>query len=75
METTRLNLKLLKTHKTALQRYAKNEGEALAVVVRNLLREGLEQRGYLPIQLNGAPTVGVKIASACEGNLQHAKTN
>jgi uncharacterized protein (DUF1778 family) len=47
METERLNLKILRSDKSALRRLAAIEGESMSVVVRRIIRNELEQRGLL----------------------------
>jgi len=42
-KTERLTLKLLTTDKEALQRIATSEGEAMAVVIRKLIRKAARQ--------------------------------
>ena len=42
IKTERLTIKLLKSDKAALERIAKAEGEAMAVVIRRLIREAAE---------------------------------
>lgn len=46
-ETERLSLKVLRRDKDALRRLAATEGEAMAVVVRRLIREAAQARGLL----------------------------
>jgi len=48
IETERLALKVLRRDKEALRRLAAAEGEAMAVVVRRLIREEARRRGLLP---------------------------
>ena len=44
-ETERLSLKVLRRDKEALRRLAAVEGEAMAVVVRRLIRRAAQERG------------------------------
>lgn len=43
IKTERLTIKLLKSDRAALERIAKVEGEAMAVVIRRLIREAAEK--------------------------------
>lgn len=47
LETERLSLKVLRRDKDALRRLAAAEGEAMAVVVRRLIRRAACERGLL----------------------------
>jgi hypothetical protein len=49
-ETERLALKVLQRDKEVLRRLAQAEGEAMAVVVRRLIRKEARERGLLPTQ-------------------------
>lgn len=46
--TEDLVLKVLPTGKSALRRLAADEGEAMAVVVRRLIRDAARERGFYP---------------------------
>ena len=46
--TERLTLKMLRRDKEALRRLAASEGEAIAVLMRRLIRRELQARGLLP---------------------------
>jgi len=48
-KTALLNIKVLNSEKIALCKWAKSEGEAVSVLVRQILREELRRRGYLPL--------------------------
>ena len=48
-KTARLNIKVLDSDKNALRQWAKSEGEAVSVLVRQILREELKRRGFLPL--------------------------
>lgn len=43
----RLNLKILRRDKEALERLAISEGETMSVIIRRLVRKELKRRGYL----------------------------
>jgi len=52
--TQRLNVRILPAHKAALEELAKREGEAVAVVVRNLIKDAARERGlWPPVGANG----------------------
>ena len=54
-EIDRLALKILRRDKEALRKLAAAEGETMAVVVRRLVRDAVQQRGLLPT-IEGART-------------------
>lgn len=50
MELEKLNLSMLKRDKDALRVLATQQGEPVSVVVRQLIRRALRERGLLPEQ-------------------------
>lgn len=48
-DTENLNIKVLRPYKVALRQLATEKGEPVSVVIRWLLRDGLEREGH-PIQ-------------------------
>ena len=48
-KTESLNIKVLKSDKTALRYMSETEGEPMSVLVRRILKEELKRRGYLPL--------------------------
>lgn len=50
MELEKLNLSMLKRDKDALRVLATQQGEPVSVIVRQLIRRALQERGLLPEQ-------------------------
>jgi hypothetical protein len=48
MKREHLGIVMLASHKTALEKLARANGEAMAVVLRRLIREEAERRGLWP---------------------------
>jgi len=47
-KTERLNFKVLKSDKNALMQMSETEGEPMSVLIRQILRNELKRKGYLP---------------------------
>ena len=47
-KTARLNIKVLDSDKNALRQISETEGEPMSVLIRQILRNELQRRGYLP---------------------------
>jgi len=70
-KTARLNIKVLDSDKNALHQWAKSEGEAVSVLVRQILREELKRRGFLPlIQSVGSESYSITHKKNLQSNKQ-----
>ena len=70
-KTARLNIKVLDSDKNALRQWAKSEGEAVSVLDRQILREELKRRGFLPlIQSVGSESYSITHKKNLQSNKQ-----